>query len=208
MRPDALIFDMDGTLWNATQATADGWNQGFEFLGIDKRLSAQEIQSVTGKPYELCVELLLSGYINQYPSLIEVLQKYEEEELKKQGGIFYECVIDGIKQLTREYKIFLVSNCQDWYLDIFFTFSKLKPFFKDFDCYGLSGLTKESMLKNMKTKHLSRTPLYIGDTAGDEEAAKAAGVVFCHAAYGFGAPTQSCLSFNSFQSLVNHFLNK
>ena len=206
MKPDAIIFDMDGTLWDASQATARGWNKGLAFLGSDKRLSAKDIQSVAGKPYEDCVELLLPGFIDRYPTLIDVLQRHEELEVGKQGGIFYEDVFDGVRRLSSRYQLFLISNCQDWYLDIFFGFSKLKSSFKDFDCYGLSRLTKEPMLKRIKANYFLQTPVYIGDTSGDEEAARAAGIDFCHVVYGFGIPTQPCLSFNSFRELTHHFL--
>ncbi len=49
---DALIFDIDGTLWNASAASAKGWNQGFAQLGIDRTVSAEEIERVAGQPFE------------------------------------------------------------------------------------------------------------------------------------------------------------
>jgi phosphoglycolate phosphatase len=55
---DALIFDIDGTLWNASPASAKGWTRGLAQLGIDKAISAEQIEQVAGYPYEQCVDIL------------------------------------------------------------------------------------------------------------------------------------------------------
>jgi len=34
-KPDSLIFDMDGTLWDAVDTYAASWNLVFNELGID-----------------------------------------------------------------------------------------------------------------------------------------------------------------------------
>ena len=36
MLPDAVIFDIDGTLWDASKTSADGWNTGLKMLGIEQ----------------------------------------------------------------------------------------------------------------------------------------------------------------------------
>ncbi len=38
-RHDALIFDIDGTLWNASPASAKGWTRGLAKLGIDRTIN-------------------------------------------------------------------------------------------------------------------------------------------------------------------------
>jgi phosphoglycolate phosphatase len=35
-KPDSLIFDMDGTLWDAVDTYAHSWNVVFTEMGIDK----------------------------------------------------------------------------------------------------------------------------------------------------------------------------
>jgi len=118
MENDALIFDIDGTLWNAVSVSTKSWNTGLKKLGITKEISIQEIESVTGNPYEKCVEILLPGFKNQYPELLKVLDECEATAVKNEGGIFYDGVINGIKKLAQAYKIFLVSNCQEWYMEL------------------------------------------------------------------------------------------
>lgn len=53
-----------------------------------------------------------------------------------------------------------------------------------------------------------KTACYIGDTAGDEDAAAKAGVPFLHAAYGFGNPVANSLDFANFRELTRHLIRQ
>lgn len=205
MPNDAIIFDIDGTLWNACPATAKGWNIGLNKLGIEKNITPEQVESVTGNPNETCIDLLLSGLKNEYPSLPATLEKCEMEVLKSEGGKFYDGVLEGIKELASDYRLFLVSNCQAWYLDLFLVLSGLKPYIAGFNCHGISGKPKNEMLSDLKSNYSLNNPVYIGDTAGDENAAKQANVEFVHVSYGFGSSKKNAKKFNSFATLLDYF---
>jgi phosphoglycolate phosphatase len=202
---DGLIFDIDGTIWNASPASAEGWNLGLEKLGINRKLSPEHITKVAGHPFEECVDILLSGLRAKVPGLFDTLNQFETEIVRAEGGEFFDGVQEGIRQLAGEYKIFIVSNCQAWYLDFFLDFSKLRPWLTGFDCYGLSGLPKNEMLLNLKNNHSLFNPVYIGDTAGDEIASKLAGMDFIHVSWGFGKPEGKPKTVNSFPELLDYF---
>jgi len=201
---DALIFDIDGTLWNASGASAKGWNAGLADLGIGQRVSAEQIGMVSGHPYEMCVDMLLPGLKISHPELLETLDQNEVEAIKAHGGHFFDGAIEGIKQLSNEYKIFIVSNCQGWYFHTFLDHSGLEPFINGFDCYGISGLTKGEMLSRMKHAYALKNPVYIGDTAGDESAAEQANIHFIFASWGFGEPGKYSVTVDSFAQLLEH----
>lgn len=202
MQHDAIIFDIDGTLWDASPATADGWNSGLVKLGIDIKVNAEKIRSVAGNPYDKCLDIVLPGFRLKYPELRETLEEYEMKAVESSGGEFYDGVIKGIQSLAGESKIFLVSNCQIWYLNLFLDFSGLKPVLAGFDCNGMSGLPKNEMLARMKTNHSLNNPVYIGDTAGDETAATLSGIEFIHASWGFGKPGKTTKAKGSFAELL------
>ena len=204
MKNNALIFDIDGTLWNASPASARGWTLGLGKLGIDREISPEEVSRVAGLPYEQCVEILLPGMREKFPELLDVLNEAETEMVKAEGGKFYEGVLGGLLRLAGDYRLFLVSNCQDWYLRLFLDFSGIREVFSGFDCHGLSGLPKSEMLLNLKNKHSLINPVYIGDTAGDEAAAHLAGMEFIHAAWGFGRPDGTPKSVDSFILLMEY----
>ena len=201
---DALIFDIDGTLWNACAASAKGWNNALVKLGIEQTVTAKQIESVAGLPFEDCIETLLPGLLNAHPHLLAALNEGELEVVKNEGGIFYEGAIEGIKLLSESYQIFLVSNCQDWYLKLFLELSGLEPLLAGYDCNGLSGLPKHNMLTNMISKYDLKNPVYIGDTASDEAACKQANLDFIHVCYGFRTTVNKCLSFDSFAGFVGY----
>ena len=205
MKNDALIFDIDGTLWNACAASAKGWNLGLSKLGINQNITAEQIESVAGYPFEKCIELILPGLQDQHANLLDILNNGEIESLNSEGGIFFDGVIEGIKMLSNSYKIFLVSNCQDWYMNVFLSFSGLNPMIIDFDCHGMSGIPKHEMLSRMKKKYSLKNPVYIGDTDSDESAASLANMDFIHVTYGFGSTAKETVRFNSFVALMNYF---
>lgn len=199
---DALIFDIDGTLWSASHATAVGFNAALAHLGIDIRITEDDIQSVTGKPFEECVHILLPNVPVDFALLRKTLDAYETEAILQEGGRLYAGVAEGIKTLSQTYKIFLVSNCQGWYLQHFIYVSGLGEYLSGADCYGLSGVGKEHMFRTMVEQYHLKNPIYIGDTLGDEAAAMAAGIPFVHVAYGFGTALHTPWRVDSFSELV------
>lgn len=201
---DALIFDLDGTLWNASPASAKGWNIGLTKLGIDLEISSALIKKVAGNPFEECVDILLPGIRANVPELLDTLNKCETEVVRTEGGEFFDGVLEGIRHLAKSYKIFLVSNCQEWYMGLFLHFSNFRPVLAGFDCHGLSGLPKHDMLRNLKDNYSLNSPVYIGDTSGDETAAQMAGMAFIHVAWGFGRPEDKPKIVNSFSELIGY----
>ncbi len=47
-KPDSLIFDMDGTLWDAVDTYAGSWNLVFIELGIDINVSRELLAQLVG----------------------------------------------------------------------------------------------------------------------------------------------------------------
>ncbi len=205
---DALIFDVDGTLWNASSSSAKGWNKGFENLGLTERVTAEDIESIAGNAYADCVEILFPGLLKKQPMLIETLDEFESAFIEKEGGVFYNDVLSGLKELSRIYSVFLISNCQEWYLKFFLKISGLEPYLQGYDCNGMAQAPKDIMIKNMIRKYRLKNPVYIGDTGGDEKSTMAAGVEFVHAAYGFGKIKHKHQSFSSFGEIVSFFKNR
>jgi phosphoglycolate phosphatase len=202
MVTDAVVFDIDGTLWNASSASARGWNLGLAQLGAQAEVTAEQIATVAGSPYEKCVEALLPGMRVRHPDLLEVLSDCERASVERDGGTFYDSALEAVSRLAREFDVFLVSNCQDWYLELFLGFSGLGPLLSGVDCHGRSGLPKSEMLSQMKRAHSLAAPVYVGDTADDEAAARIAGITHIHVSWGFGQPKGNPMIVDSFAELL------
>jgi phosphoglycolate phosphatase len=205
--PDALIFDLDGTLWDAAEPTARGWNAALEELGAQTRVTVEGIRSVAGTPFVGCVEILVPELCPPSKPALHIIDEREKTAIAVSGGTLFPGVQSGLAALACEYPLYLVSNCQDWYLGLFFDLSGLKEFFAGADCNGLSGLNKAEMLRRISDECVLRNAVYVGDTQGDQDSTRAAGMSFTFAAYGFGSISQPALAFESFDALTQHYLS-
>lgn len=204
---DSIIFDLDGTLWNASIACAKGWNAALAKHGRnDIVISPQDMKLVAGKPFMDCVRTLIPGISAEFHAdLIEAIDSGEKNTVEAEGGIAFEGVIDGIRDLAEWCPLFLVSNCQDWYLAAFWKHIAVASFFRASDCHGRSGVSKAEMIRSMATEYELLSPIYIGDTEGDERASRSAEVGFGHVEYGFGKARSPDVKFQSFSAIVDWY---
>ncbi len=139
---DSLIFDLDGTLWDASSTTAVGWNRIAQELKLPLTIDADMIRAVSGLPFDECVEKIFPHQGLVIPELKEKLDQAEKEEILKHGATLYPGVQEWIANLSQHYRLFLVSNCQDWYLKAFLERSGLSKYFTDSLCFGQTGQSK------------------------------------------------------------------
>jgi phosphoglycolate phosphatase len=184
---DSIIFDLDGTLWDASPTSAIAWFKTANDLGIDISIDEAAIKKVSGLPFDKCVDILFDSHAEKVPNLRTLLDESEKNEILQRGGRFYEGMSEGIRQLSREYKLFLVSNCQEWYLNAFFEHSGLRDAFQDTLCFGQTSRPKAENIKEIANRNSLKRPIYIGDTHWDQEAAFTAGAKFIFARFGFGS---------------------
>ena len=62
----------------------------------------------------------------------------------------------------------------------------LAPYIKDHLCFGETQTPKGDTIRTLVARNGLKAPVYVGDTQGDADACKAAGVPFIFAEYGFG----------------------
>lgn len=202
---DAIIFDLDGTLWDASEPCAAGWNRALQMAGYDHlTVTADDIRRVSGMPFDECVAALFSEVPDlDMDSLAAQIDIEERAELHQRGGKLYPGVAKGLPELAAYCPLFLISNCQDWYLERFWQHSGLKGWFRDGDCHGSSGMPKAEMIARMCERHALASVIYIGDTASDQQAAFSAGAAFGLAEYGFGESETAHIRFRNFRKLIS-----
>lgn len=199
---DSIIFDLDGTLWDASSASAKAWTDTAKKFGIDVIFDETAIKSVSGLPFDKCVDALMGAYVQKIKNLREHLDESEKKEILSMGGRIYPGVNEGLRRLAQRYKLFLVSNCQKWYLESFFQHSGLGSFFQDSICFGQTFLPKSENIKIIVNNNHLINPIYVGDTHWDQAASKSAGVKFIFAKYGFGSIPVQSQSISSFEGLL------
>jgi len=206
---DSLIFDLDGTLWDSTKACAEGWTQGVrQVIPDSKAFSPEDLASIMGLTFDKAVEKLMPhSNEKDREKLGELCYQKEMEQIQKMGAAIYEGVAEGIETLSRHYPLFIVSNCLEDYLTLFYEMSGLKGFFKDAECFGRTGHPKGRNIQLVMERNHLKKPAYIGDTSGDQRAALLAGATYYHVNYGFGTPSLECERFASFFKLTRHFVD-
>lgn len=187
---DSIIFDLDGTLWDASASTARAWSRVAAEHGIDILIDANTTCGVSGLPFDQCVEKIFGQHGIQ--NFAEKLDESEKMEIKASGGKLYDDVEMTLQALLKKYKIFLVSNCQDWYLKAFLKHSGFSTLFLDTLCFGETQLPKSKNIETIVQRHQLSRAVYVGDTHWDQDAAKAAGVEFVFAKFGFGQIKSPC----------------
>lgn len=201
---DSIVFDLDGTLWDTCHACAIAWNTVLARRGIPYReIVADDVRLVTGRPHAQCIR---DTFTDLHPDQVEILVEdtatEDNETIARLGGILFEGVEEGLRRLSESYPLFIVSNCQAGYIETFLSLSGLQDLFVDIECIGNTGHPKPENLRRVIERNNLQHPVMVGDTTGDEEAARACGVPFLYVSYGFGHAEAPDHQFDSFPALV------
>lgn len=184
---DSIIFDLDGTLWDASSTCTKAWNASLKELNSEHVLENDFIRSVSG----LRLEKIFEQHFHfipqeQHTTLLNLYRKHERSYMKELGGNLFPRTKEVLAELYNNYKLFIVSNCTIGYIENFLEFYGLQNLFANFECSGNTGLPKAENIRLIITRNKLESAVYIGDTIWDYEAATTANIPFIHAAYGFG----------------------
>lgn len=199
----AVIFDLDGTLWDSSESVAAAWNTVFSRCpDIPRRITVSDMHGYMGKTLDKIAPLALPD--TPEPRRSEVLWegvRYEQEYIAQHGAKLYPTLRETLEQLRQEYALIIVSNCQDGYIQCFFEFSGLRELFEDFESAGATGLSKGENIRLVIQRNGIDRAVYVGDTQGDLDSADFAGVPFIRAAYGFGQMNREVPEISEFSEL-------
>ena len=185
---DAIIFDLDGTLWNTVDSCLKATSLvKEEHKDITRDVTREQIESAMGKTSDEIINIYY-GYLPREKGEEYANEAFSKnvENLLKEGGRLYPNTRETIINLSKKYKLYIVSNCVKGYIESFFNTSGLKDYFDDYESYGNTLLSKGENIKLVIERNNLQNPIYVGDTSGDMEGAKIAGIPFVYAAYGFG----------------------
>lgn len=188
MNLDSIIFDLDGTLWDSSDVIVKAWNKVIDSnKKVRNPVTIKLLQSYMGMQAKQIGNMLFP-YLEKTKQ-IQIINRCCEESTKrllKEGGILYLDLGNVLQTLSQRYSLFIVSNCQNGYIEAFLQYHKLGKYFKDIECSGNTGLLKSENIKIIIGKHKLMSSIYVGDTQIDCDAAKIANIPFVFASYGFG----------------------
>lgn len=188
MNIDSIIFDLDGTMWDPTAAVIKAWENVLKNnKKIKEPITLEQLKSIMGLQIKE-IGTILFPYLDEAEQY-EIMEYCCEEERKillKEDGSFYSNLEFVLETLSNKYPLFIVSNCQCGYIETFLEHHRLGKYFKDIECSGNTGLAKGENIKKIINRNNLKSSIYVGNTQGDWDGAKLAGIPFVFASYGFG----------------------
>lgn len=203
-RAEAIIFDLDGTMWDATSGILKTWNEVIENHPECKRelLTVEELGGYLGLPMtEIANRMFPHNTEEEKEVLLEECCEHENAYLSEHGGVLYPKLEETLIFLRKKYKLFIVSNCQSGYIESFLKAHKLEKCFNDIQCWGDNQVPKGENNKLILKRNGVTRAVYVGDTSGDEQSARVAQIPFVYAAYGFGKAEAPDYEISAFEEL-------
>ena len=188
---DCVLFDLDGTLWNASGVTADAWVRVLaDHPDVKPRipLTPDNVRKYMGLTNEELAEVYFPDlpFAEAFDLMMESCA-WENRWLPERGGILYEGADETLRELHRRgVRLFVVSNCQDGYIEAFLTAHRMHGIIGDWECSGRTGKCKADNIADVIRRNHLCCPVYMGDTTSDKTGADGAGIPFIYAKYGFG----------------------
>ena len=192
----AVVFDLDGTLWDATQQLTDYWNliRQKELPGC-RQITLPELQSWMGQGVrELAHSILPERPVDEWLERYLAYLHGENDYLLEHGAQLYPDLRQTLQTLQKQdLQLMICSNCGLGYIEAFLAYAGCGDLICDSENPGRTGLTKaENIRLLLQRNHIDRA-IYVGDTVKDKAAADGAGIPFVHARYGFGqVPEAAC----------------
>lgn len=208
MMYDSIIFDLDGTLWNAVDEIVDIWNITIlKLWGVKGKITAEMLGRQMGKPIEEISRALLPDRSEEEcKTAVDECTRLESEYLTKHGAKLYPGLRETLEKLKKRYPLFIVSNCQSGYIESFLTAHGMQSYFDGFLCPGISGKLKADNIKALAAEFGLKNPVYVGDTETDRLACDKAGVDFIFASYGLGSTEKYDYKIDSLAELADLLL--
>lgn len=200
-----IIFDVDGTLWDVSALVAEGWNIALQRQpGVTRRVTVQEIRGMMGKTMTDIFDLIMPGRDKAFQEHVsEECEKAWNRLLQERGAKLYPEEEQTLEALSRVSRLFIVSNCRCGYIEKLLGFSHFDRFFEDSECFGRTGRPKRDNIRLLVERNHLQKAVYVGDTHLDYESARDAGVLFIHAAYGYGKVPEAKYAVQTFSELTS-----
>lgn len=214
----AIIFDMDGTLFETDPVALKGFKKTFERL-MEKGLYKGEMPSddvflnQLGKTFEEIWDSLIPDGDENIRNLADEWMLEIELELINEGvGQLYPDVIKVLTTLKEQgYSLFVASNGREEYIDAIVNHFQMKDLFVDLYSAGrFNTESKNDLVKLLLHKYDIVSGYMIGDRHSDVEAGKTNGLTVIGCKFGFADEKEledADVHISSFQELIPQIKN-
>lgn len=189
----SIIFDFDGTLHNTIKIYYPAFSSGVELLrehgfARDFELSEKNVAKFLGEKPNFAYELIANGADESLKrEVMALVGRRMDENIKNGLGELYEGTIKVLEDLSKNYDLYILSNCRESYLDTALDVYVIKKYFKKyFAAETYDFLPKEDIIKKERQK-IKEEIIFVGDRHHDMEAARINNLKSIFCSYGFGS---------------------
>ncbi|XKH50644.1 HAD family hydrolase [Chryseomicrobium palamuruense] len=200
----SIIFDLDCTLWDSRQTIAEAWTEAIQHHIPDHSgFTKEDIGNLMGLQIPVIAEKLFPDEtLERRKQLMGACAVVDQKLIRQKGGKPFDDLEATLKLLAKQHDLYIVSNCEDGYIEAFYEAHGLESYFKDYENPGRTGLSKGENILLVMERNAIEQAVYVGDTQGDLDAARRAGIPFIFASYGFGTPEDYDEKITTFKELV------
>ena len=195
MKYESIIFDIDGTLWDSRALIAEGYNIQLRKEGLHHlQTNADVLLKLFGRTMSEIADNLFPDFAPQERyALMDRCIESEDAYLNEHpcDTIAYPDILSTMELLAKKHRLFIVSNGQKGYPQLAAKKLGVAHLITGYLSYGDTGTEKGETIRILMKDHNITDAVYVGDTQGDYEATRDAGIDFIWADYGFGKP-ESC----------------
>ena len=192
MKYESLILDIDGTLWDSRALVAQGYNLQLTAEGLSRYfVDAERLKPLFGKVMTEIADAMFPDLPedSRYALMERCMERENRFLHENECAIGYPGVAEALSCLAERHRLFIVSNSQCGYPELCMDKLGIRELIQGHLCFGDTGKPKGETIRILMERHGITSAAYIGDTQGDADAAKDAGIPFVWASYGFGEPT-------------------
>ena len=190
---ESIIFDVDGTLWDSRALLAQAYNAQLAAEGIQGlHVTAEILKPLFGKPMDKLADGLFEGVVpapERYRLMDRCITRMDAFMEEKAGPhMGYPELLSTMEALKKNHRLFIVSNGQKGYPQMAANKLGLAHLMDGYLSWGDTGKSKGQTILQLMQTHGIESAVYIGDTQGDLEACREAGIPFVFTSFGFGQP--------------------
>ena len=200
----AVIFDLDGTLWETLDCNYECMNE------VSKKYNLGEIdRDIICKNYGNSKEQSAKLFFPNLPleEAFKILDESDALNIKKlteSGAYIYPGLEETLFNLKQKYSLYIVSNtATKKYIEAFLISTKLFKYFDDYYAASEIHLEKGKTIIKLIDDYYIDEAIYVGDTKIDFEASIRAKIPFIQCLYGFGEELDCKYKINDIRELPN-----
>lgn len=142
-----IIFDVDGTLWDASAQVVDSWNEVLSMHpGLDVSITVEDMNNNMGKTMDELGRAFFPSFSHEERTrFMKECMEYENRYLETHPGVLYPGVKETVIRLAGNYELFIVSNCQSGYIEVLLKTSGLGEYIKDMEALAIQACPRATI---------------------------------------------------------------